>query len=123
MSRYSVELDLLHTWVQTRAAELGRKWAAPIYDLIQGSPYSFEAEVLIDDAINRQARVERLAYMRGEPIPDETSALAGLLAELDRGAVSQPETPVIGVPRQESPDGPQANETRFPNRSGDGDVE
>src|SRR4051794_18473482 len=123
MSRYSVELELHHSWVQTRAAELDRKWAAPIYDLIQGSPYSYEAVVLIDDAINRQARVERLAYMRGEPIPDETNALAGLLAELEAPSPNRKRR--YDVPRQESPDGPQANviNTRFPNRSGDDDVE
>jgi hypothetical protein len=80
MSQYGDECDLLDTWARLRADDLAKKWSDAVYGVIQGSPWAFEVNVRLDDACNGHARSERLAYMRGEPIPDEHAALAELLA-------------------------------------------
>jgi hypothetical protein len=80
MSIYGTECSLIDAWAQMRAADLRKKWGDAVYDVIRGSPWAMEVNVRLDDAAEKQARAERLAYMRGDPIPDENIILSELLA-------------------------------------------
>ncbi|MDA9405564.1 hypothetical protein XH80_01870 [Bradyrhizobium sp. CCBAU 45384] len=78
---------MLHDWVRRRAAELWNEWN--VWAEISAD-YSFELECIIDDAIDKQARAERLAYICDRPIPDAKTALTELLGLLEWMGGGQP---------------------------------
>ena len=53
--------------------------------MIRGSPWTMEMNVRLEDAVDKQARAERLAYMCDQPIPNADAALAELLSWVREG--------------------------------------
>jgi hypothetical protein len=87
MGMYSFECDEIDAWLQLRKHDLSKAWGDAVYDVIRGSPWAMEVNVRLEDAIDRQARAERWAHMRGEPIPNADAALAELLTWVRNGEV------------------------------------
>ena len=85
MSFYGFEADQIYGWLTTRKAQLTEKFGDAVYDVVGGSPWKHEVNVRIQDAADNQARAERLAYMRGEPVPSDTEILSELLAWIRSG--------------------------------------
>jgi hypothetical protein len=77
----------LEGWVEGRAADLKRhQWGDALIDASVNweaneytGDYPYSLAVRVDDVAEKQARAERWAYMRGEPIPDPDVALAELI--------------------------------------------
>ena len=85
MSMYGWKCHEIAEWLKLREAELNHAWCMAVYDVIRCSPWTMEMNVRIDDAVDKQARAERLAHMCGQPIPNADAALAELLAWVREG--------------------------------------
>ena len=88
MSYYGIEADQIEEWRSRRKAQLSEKFGRAVHKEIGGSPWQHEVEVRLGDAADKQARAERLAYMRGEPVPSDTEILSELLAWVRRAIAS-----------------------------------
>jgi hypothetical protein len=80
MSMYGWKCDQIAKWLTVREAELTDAWGEAVYEVIRCSPWTMEMNVRLEDAVDKQARAERLAYMCAQPIPDADAALAELLS-------------------------------------------
>ncbi|TQF29160.1 hypothetical protein [Bradyrhizobium sp. UNPA324] len=80
-----LEYEQVECWLQVRRAEIMREWGNAVCDVIGDAPWSIETIVRLDDAANKQARAERLAYMYGEPLPNSDAALAELIDRVRSG--------------------------------------
>jgi hypothetical protein len=79
MSEYGRQRVCLDEWLASRKKELEKSWGDALYEVIRGSPWSMETNIRFDDAVDKQARAERLAHLCGQPIPSVVAALADLL--------------------------------------------
>jgi hypothetical protein len=87
MRMYNFECDEIDAWLTLRKDDLSKAWGDAVYEVTRGSPWAMEVNVRLEDAIDTQARAERWAYMRGEPVPNADTALAELLAWVRNGKV------------------------------------
>jgi hypothetical protein len=85
MSRYGWKCEQIREWLELRKAELNHVWGDAVYEVIRAAPWTMEMNVRLEDAVDKQARAERLAYMCAQPIPSADAALAELLAWVREG--------------------------------------
>jgi hypothetical protein len=85
MSMYGWKCEQIAEWLAVREAELTDAWGEAVYEVIGGSPWTMEMNVRLEEAVDKQARAERLAYMCGQPIPNADAALAELLSWVRQG--------------------------------------
>lgn len=112
MSYYGVVLDLIEKWVPERKAELSRAWSDAVYAYIKGSPWAYEVEVLIDDALDAHVRAERWAHMRGDPVPCSDEAMKAMIDRL-RALESDANKFWGGLPRIVKPQTTEEVEIQF----------
>ncbi|WP_454616491.1 hypothetical protein [Bradyrhizobium cenepequi] len=79
MSIDSLEYEQVDGWLRVRWAEIMKEWTCALCEVIDDAPLSMEMIVRLDDAANKQAREERLAYLYGSPMPNGDAALHELI--------------------------------------------
>jgi hypothetical protein len=78
-------------WLELRKWNLCKAWSKKFAEIIgEGeSSWSLEVGLRLDDAADKQARIERFACLYGRPVPSADEAIAELIAWLKNGQFSE----------------------------------
>ena len=79
MTFYGEDFDEFEEWLELRKGQLLDSFGGAIYAVTGSLTWPLECIVRLNDAADRQARVERLAHLCGEPVPEDFATLAELL--------------------------------------------